>query len=291
MADSQAAIALGTQTGGSVVRPASFCGAWAAKPTFGAVGVGGGVRPYSPALDTLGFYARCVADLEVLVEVFGLRDDDDEGQGPGPVLGGGVRGARFALVRTAVWSEAGPGTRAAMERAAMLLREHGAEVEDVELPEAFNQLPAWHACVTASEARASFLPEYRTHKDQLAGLLVGHVENARGYSRADQLGALDGMAALRPVFDGIASRYMAVIAPSVTDEAPVGIEKTGSAVFNGMWTALHVPVVNVPGFKGASGLPIGLSLIAPRYRDRHLLRVCREVGKIFEAEGGWKSAL
>jgi Asp-tRNA(Asn)/Glu-tRNA(Gln) amidotransferase A subunit family amidase len=102
---------------------------------------------------------------------------------------------------------------------------------------------------------------------------------------------MDGIAALKPKIDEIARRYTALIAPSVPDEAPVGIEHTGSAAFNGIWTALHVPVVNLPGFKGVNGLPIGLSLIAPRYQDRHLLRVCREVGQIFEAGGGWKSPL
>lgn len=250
------------------------------KPTWGAVSREG-QRIYSVLLDTLGLYTRCVDDLEVLADVLGVRDD--EGDGPGPTLGSGLKGARFALVRTMVWSEVGPGTRAAMEKAADLLREYGAEVEDVGLPGEFDELPAWHKCIMATDGATAFLPEYRAHKGKLAGMLAEHVENVKGFSRADQLSAMDGIDALRPKIDELAGRYTALIAPSVPDEAPVGIEHTGSAAFNGIWTALHVPMVNLPGFKGVNSLPIGLSLIAPRYHDRHLLRVCREVGQIFEA--------
>ncbi|KAI1040148.1 hypothetical protein LB505_012354 [Fusarium chuoi] len=101
--------------------------------------------------------------------------------------------------------------------------------------------------------------------------------------------ASDSLAAMRPVFDFIASQYAAVITPSVPDEAPVGLESTGSHIFCAMWSGLHVPVLNVPGFKGDHGMPIGLSLVAPRYRDRHLLEVGKAIGEIFQAEGGWET--
>ena len=91
--------------------------------------------------------------------------------------------------------------------------------------------------------------------------------------------------------DVIADGYAAIITPSVIDEAPVGHGHTGSTAFNVLWTAMHTPVVNVPGFKGPHGLPVGLSVVTSRYRDQYLLRVCREVGKVFEAEGGWKNTL
>ncbi|EXM16594.1 Amidase signature (AS) superfamily [Fusarium oxysporum f. sp. vasinfectum] len=104
-----------------------------------------------------------------------------------------------------------------------------------------------------------------------------------------QLMASDNLAAMRPVFDRFASEYAAVLTPSVPDEALVGLESTGSHIFCAMWSGLHAPVLNVPGFKGDHDMPIGLSLVAPRYRDRHVLEVGKAVGKIFEAEGGWKT--
>ncbi|KAI0020786.1 amidase [Xylariomycetidae sp. FL0641] len=279
--DLQVPVALGTQTAGSVIRPAAFSGVWAFKPTWGAVSREG-QRLYAPVLDTAGFYARGAADLRRLADVFALADDDDNNEEFA------LRGARFAFVRSPAWPQAGPGTAAAMARAARLLRGHGAVVEDVELPPAFDAVPAWHRRVMHGDGRAAFLAEYRVARDRLDPYLAGQVEDAAGGSRAALLEALDGMAALRPAIDRLAAGYAAIVTPSAVDEAPVGIESTGVAVFNAIWTGLHTPVVNIPGFQGENGMPVGLSLVAPRYHDRRLLAVAQEVGKIFESEGGWK---
>lgn len=88
--------------------------------------------------------------------------------------------------------------------------------------------------------------------------------------------------------DEFAARYAVIVAPSVLDEAPVGQGNTGNLAFCAPWTAMHMPVVNVPGFKGDNGLPVGLSVVAGRNRDRYLLGVCREIGMVFEGEGGWR---
>ncbi|KAL3458410.1 amidase signature domain-containing protein [Aspergillus heterothallicus] len=284
--DYQIPIALGTQTGGSTIRPGSFNGIYAIKPTWGAISREG-LKVYSLILDTLGVYGRSVEDLELVLGVLGVADDQ-------PLQGcefKGIKGGRFGIVKTCVWDKAGKGTIAAMSKAAELLTQHGAIVEEVELPAEFDNMPAWHAAIMAGDGRTSFLSEYRVDKSQIAEFLVGHVENSSGYTHAQLLEALDGIGMLRPKIDEIAGRYAALLTPSVPDEAPVGIEGTGSAAFCCMWTALHTPVVNVPGFHGENGLPIGVSLVAPRYRDQHLLAVATEVGKIFAEQGGWKSSL
>ncbi|KAI1138065.1 amidase [Hypoxylon sp. FL0543] len=278
--DFQAPIGLGTQTGGSTIRPGSYNGTYAFKPTWNAISREG-VKVYSLNLDTIGFFARSVEDLQLLSDVFALEDDAP------PQNDFSVKGSRFALLKTMVWPQAGPGTVAALETGAKLLRDHGAEVEEIELPPEFDNLPEWHRIVLHSDGRATFLPEYRVAKDKLSPFLAGHVENANKISRAAQLEAFDGIAALRPKIDAIASKYAAILTPSVVDEAPLGFESTGSPAFNAIWTALHTPVSNIPGFKGENGLPIGLSLVAPRYHDRHLLVVSKAVGEIFEREGGW----
>ncbi|KAJ0139109.1 Glutamyl-tRNA(Gln) amidotransferase subunit A, partial [Colletotrichum tanaceti] len=295
VADFQAPIALGTQTGGSTIRPGSFNGIYAFKPTWNSISREG-QKIYSLILDTLGFFARTVEDLQLMADVFELQDDDDEDDydddGPIPQTGFSVKGARFALLKTMVWPQAGPGTQSAMAKAAELLRAHGAEVEETELAADLQALPEWHATVLHSDGRPTFLPEHRrAAPGQLHGFLASHVENANGITRRAQLEAFDNIAAARPRVDRVLGGYDAVLAPSVVDEAPEGIASTGSAAFNGLWTALHVPVVNVPGFQGPNGMPVGVSLIAPRYRDRHLLTVAKAVGDIFEAEGGWKSSL
>ncbi|KAG7413096.1 Glutamyl-tRNA(Gln) amidotransferase subunit A [Fusarium oxysporum f. sp. raphani] len=285
VADFQAPMALGTQTGGSMIRPASFNGIYGFKPTWNSVSREG-QKIYALMYDTLGWYGRCVEDLVLLADVFALQDDEDEDRSFQ-----GIVGARFAICKTSIWPMAGPGTQDALARAADLLRSHGAEVHELELPSAFDDVPEWYRIGLHTEGRTSFLPEYRVGKDQLGQVLIEHVENSDNFTRKTQLMASDKLAAMRPVFDCIASQYAAIITPSVPDEAPVGLESTGSHVFCAMWSGLHVPVLNVPGFKGDHDMPIGLSLVAPRYRDRHLLEVGKAVGEIFEAEGGWETKI
>ncbi|XPS72666.1 Amidase [Ascochyta lentis] len=282
--DFQAPIGLGTQTGGSTIRPGSYNGIYAFKPTWNSI-TREGQKIYSLILDTLGLYARSVDDLELLADTFAIFDDSPA------ATDFSVQGAKFAFLKTMVWPSVGSGTTAALDKAISLLRTHGAEVEEIVLPEHLNELPTWHATVLASEGRTAFLPEYTVAKAQLSAQLIGHVENSDKITRKAQLEAFDNIAMARPVVDKILSGYDAVITPSVPDEAPLGIEKTGSAAFCLIWTALHTPVVNVPGFQGEHGMPIGLSLVAPRYFDRHLLMVSKKVGEIFEAEGGWRSSL
>ncbi|KAL2211739.1 glutamyl-tRNA amidotransferase subunit A [Sarocladium strictum] len=280
--DMQVPIGLGTQTGGSTIRPGSFNGIYALKPTWGAISREG-QKLYSLIFDVLGLYARSAADLDLLAEVFDLQDDEAS-----PFSG--LEGAKFAICKTPMWSEVGEGTKNAMEKGAALLSAHGATVEEITLPPVFDNVTPWHKIVLGSDGHPAFLADYRTSKDQLSPFLQGHVERAGGWTRKQQLEAFDGIARLRPEMDDILGQWDAIIVPSVPDEAPEGLDSTGSPVFNSMWTAMHTPVMNVPGFKGANNMPIGLSLVAPRYHDRHLLKVSRAVGEVFEAEGGWKSS-
>ncbi|KAL4746365.1 hypothetical protein BDW72DRAFT_207420 [Aspergillus terricola var. indicus] len=284
VADFHVPLALGTQTGGSTIRPGSFNGIYAFKPTWGSVSREG-QKVYSLTLDTLGIFARGVGDLKLVAGVLGIKDDQE------PKRVQSLKEARFGLVKGPVWGLAGQGTIDAMERARSLLQAHGAIVEDVDLPPEFDNMPDWHAKIMAADGRTTFLSEYRMNKSKLQDFLVKQVENINGWTHAQELAAFDGVATLRPVIDGIANRYAALLTPSVPDEAPEGTLRTGSAAFNGMWTALHTPVVNIPGFQGANGMPIGLSLVAARFHDEHLLSVAEAVGPVFEAEGGWKSAL
>lgn len=237
VADMQAALGLGTQTGGSAIRPGSFNGIFALKPTWNAINRDG-QKIYSLILDTLGLYARSVEDLELLADVFALVDDEPPQQ---PAAAGApgfsIKGARFGIMKTTVWADnAEPGTAAAMDKAAQLLRDHGAHVEDVELPDDLAALPDWHRVVLDRDGRTAYLPEHRVGKDVLHPQLVGHVENSQGLTHAAHLRAFDSIAAARPRVDALLAGYAAVVTPSVPGEAPLGIAKTGSAVFNCIWT-------------------------------------------------------
>jgi Asp-tRNA(Asn)/Glu-tRNA(Gln) amidotransferase A subunit family amidase len=229
----QVPIALGTQTGGSTIRPGSFNGIYALKPTWNSISREG-QKVYSLILDTLGLYARSAADLDLLADIFALRDDER-------TAFAGVRGASFGVLRGPAWANAGEGTQAALAKAADLLRTHGAVVEDVELPSEFDDIIEQHRIVLQTDGNTAFLPEYRLAREQLGESLQGHVENVNKFTHKQQLAAFDSIGALRPKMDEILGRYAAIVTPSVPDEAPVGLEKTGSAIFCNMWTVSVTP--------------------------------------------------
>ncbi len=277
VADGQVPLTLGTQTGGSVIRPASYCGVWAIKPTWNAVSAEG-VKTCAASFDTLGWYGRTAADLDLLAEVYGL----DAAAAPLPET---VEGSKIALCPSPVWDMAEPATRAAMDTAVARLRAAGAQMTDLALPEAFASLTAAHKVIMQAEMRTAFLPEWRAIGTALYPEMIGILRNDAGHSRADLLAALDLAAACRARFDALAAPFDAVLTPSTTGTAPIGPQDTGAATFNRIWTLLHMPCVNVPGLTAQDGLPIGVTLTGPRFSDRRLLRAAALAGVAIAGTG------
>ena len=274
--DFQVPISLGTQTAGSTIRPGSFCGVYAMKPTWGAINREG-LKMLSLTLDTLGIFARSAEDLDLLADVFALEDRS-------PVKPFTLRGARIAACRSPAWEQTEPATREAFERGISLLKDVGAEVAPLDLPPAFSSLVEHHTSVMYGEAQVSFLSEIRAQPELLHEDLTAMAKNSKGIAKAALVAAYDSAAQCRMAFDEIAAGFDAVLTPSARGEAPVGTV-TGDAAVNAMWTLLHVPVIQVPGFKGPSGLPVGLSLTSPRHTDRHLVQVSKAIGPLFGARG------
>ena len=265
VADWQVPLALGTQTAGSTMRPASFCGVFAMKPSWGAVSREG-VKQYAPSLDTVTWFARSAPDLALLCDAFGLRDDTP----PRAVSLEG--GARFALCRTPMWRLAQPGTPEAMDAVAQALRAAGASVEAIELPLAFDALTDMQATIMLGEGQAAFLDLVRRHGAGAHEHFHDRAENRTGITRQVLRDAYDGAAQCRAAFDALASGFAAVIAPSARGEATAYEDGPGDAVFNRMWTLLHGPGVNVPVTTGPTGMPVGVTLLAPRFHDRQLVQ-------------------
>ncbi|PHH70778.1 hypothetical protein CDD83_5348 [Cordyceps sp. RAO-2017] len=272
-------MAIGTQTGGSIVRPGAYNGLYAFKPTWGLISTEG-VGRFSTTCDTVGFFATTVDDLGLLAAVFRLDFDYRPADEPFR-----VRGAKIAFVRTHVWDQAGRGTADAWDRAHRILAEAGAVVQDVDLPEPFERCHGWRETIVAGEARSAFLSKYVHCRDKLHPSLQALVQSDKSPSRQEMVQAYDGVGGLRPQWDSIARRYDAVITPSTMDVAPRGLKDTGSAVFNLMWTILHAPALNLPGFTGDEGLPVGLTIVGPRFGDMQLLRAGRSIGALFEKGG------
>jgi Asp-tRNA(Asn)/Glu-tRNA(Gln) amidotransferase A subunit family amidase len=278
VADFHVPLALGTQTGGSTIRPASFCGVFAMKPTWGVVNREG-LKVYSVTLDTLGWFGRSVADLALLCDAFGIEDD-------APAKPFALSTARIALCRSPAWEEAEPATREALARAASQLRAAGASVVELDLPRSFDRLGEVQTIVMHGEGRAAFWSEYRAHFELLHDDFRAKVENRDGITRAMLRGAYDAAAQCRIEFDAIAAEFDAILTPSAVGEAPVGLASTGAATFNRIWTLLHVPCVNIPGATGPNGLPVGVTLTGPRFTDRRLLVVAEAAAP---AIGGGRS--
>ncbi|KAI0896281.1 amidase signature enzyme [Annulohypoxylon nitens] len=276
VADLQVTVSLGAQTGGSIIRPASFTGVYAMKPTYNAIS-SEGQKGYAPTFDTLGFFARSIEDLQLLAEVFGLQDDVVPRDIP-------LKQVSVALIETPMWSSAGPGTKAAMESAAVILRNNGVQVEKVEFPSEVDSdtLIRIQNIIFAGEAQVTFFREYQVNKASLSPEIRGIVENNNNYTKKERVIATDAYAGMREVMNKLAEKYSFILTPSVIDEAPLGLGDMGSAIFNTHWTGFHMPVVNVPGFYGANGMPIGLSLVAPRYCDQHLLKMSKVFSELLD---------
>lgn len=276
VADLQVPLALGTQTGGSVMRPAAYCGVYAMKPTWGAVSREG-AKLFAASLDTIGWMARDVADLRLAAAACGLAD------------GGGARtaaGLRLALCRTPGADRAQPGAVAALERAAAALAAAGAAVVERPLPAPLHGLDAAKETIMRGEGRAAFLPLLRTFGDRLAEGPRGHAENRTGIGPLDLKAALDHAAHARVAFEGHFRGFDAVLTFGATGEAEAGLGDTGSSVMSSLWTLLHVPVVAVPAGDGPGGLPVGVQLAGFRYADGDLLDVAAAVAPVADPWAG-----
>lgn len=277
VADFQAALGLGTQTGGSTIRPGSFCGVYALKPTWNSVSREG-LKMYSATCDTTGFYARSAADLMLIADVFSLDP-------PETPLPASVEGLKVAVCQTPNWPRALPATQQAMADGAASLAVAGAVVTELTLDGDFLGLIDAHRKILSREGRSAFLGEYRNNPG-LTDYLKAIVENRDKMTPTEAREAYKLVDRCRAQIDDIIAAHDVILAPSSTGEAPVGIASTGDASFNGMWTALQVPVVNIPGQTGPAGMPVGLSFVGRRYDDRRVIAAAGLAGALWAGKAG-----
>ena len=266
-------VALGTQTAGSLIRPASYNGVVTIKPTFGALSVAG-CKYFNGSLDTLGLIARTVDDVFLLWRILLGLEPGPAGPFPSP--------PRLGLCRTPWWTRADDATRRTLEAAAERLAAYGARIVDITLPAPFESLVEVHQRIQAFEAARSYAFEYDAFRDQLHPNVCNLIEQGLGISYADYRGLLatadDCRRRVWGVFDGVD----ALIAPSAPGEAPEGHHDLGNSFLNRPWTLLHVPCINIPGLSGPRGLPVGVQLIAPPAADERLMAVAGWVERRIE---------
>jgi Asp-tRNA(Asn)/Glu-tRNA(Gln) amidotransferase A subunit family amidase len=271
-------LALGSQTNGSVIRPAAFCGAVGYKPSFGRISRYGVLR-VSQSLDTLGVFARTVEDAALAADTLFGYDAFDTATRPlaRPGLFDMSRSdpplpPRIAFVRSPVWEQAEQDTRDAL---AELVEELGGLVSEVELSPRFEAAIEWHRIIMETELARSFAPEYERGRDRLTEILVGMIERGRGELAVDYVDALAQRDELRTALADVFDEYDVILTPSARGEAPVGLDSTGSPIFCTLWSYLGLPAISLPLLQGSHGMPMGVQLVGAAEDDARLLRSAR----------------
>jgi Asp-tRNA(Asn)/Glu-tRNA(Gln) amidotransferase A subunit family amidase len=263
VADGFFPLAYGTQTAGSVIRPAAFCGVVGYKPSFGTINRFG-MKLMSESLDTVGVMARSVADCALFAGAVAGRDLGDPDVRPD-------RAPRIGICRSPAWDGAAPETQALLPRIASALARAGADVVDRELPSGVAAIAEAHPIVSSHESGRALGWELAHARDQISEGLRERLE----FGLAQSAAAVDDAHA---VFDRAQREFPlcmegldALVTPSAPGQAPVGLGWTGDPAFNLIWTGLHVPCVTVPAGTGPDGLPLGIQIVTRIGEDRQAL--------------------
>ena len=266
VADFMVPLALGTQTGGSVQRPSSFCGIVGYKPTFGLINPQG-VKPAAESLDTVGLMARSVEDIEVSARVL-------TNAAPVNWLPQDTR-LRVGVCRTYAWENAEPATREAIEDTESRLAAAGFPVQDVALPGRFKALQETREIINDFERARGMAWEWQTHPDDISDGLAKSIRNGLTMDMSRYVAALESVDDFRRAMKDVFAGVDVLLTPAVNGEAPAGLNYTGHHGFQSIWTQLRTPTVTLPTHAGPGGLPVGIQLVAPRYGDTGLLAAAR----------------
>ena len=268
--DHMAPLALGTQTTGSTIRPAAFCGCVGYRPTWGDIRCYG-VMEAAGSVDTVGLIARSVEDIALYRDVL-------LGIVPQPLAAKVIDAPRIGFCRTPFWDQCEPATQQSLEDCAAKLAKAGAKVTDLTLPEEFKHIDDAHRWVSSFEFARNRAWEIDHHYEMISETLRNNrLKDGLACSFETYREARSFLARARRRMHDVFNDYDVLLAPSASGEAPVGLNATGNANHCLIWTSTHVPCMTLPLFSGPNGLPVGAQLIAKRNNDRLLFEVARWV--------------
>ena len=263
VADHMVPLALGTQTGGSLIRPASYCGVVGFKPSFNSINRAG-MKFVAESLDTIGLIARSSEDIALGLNVLSGRTLPDFEARPG-------RKPRIGIFRTPRWYEADAAAQAAVERAAAVLGEAGATVSEFDAPGEFARFYDAPGTIMMYETARALAWEHANHAANLSDALRPRIEEGWALSREAYDAARRLARDCRRQFADRMRDCDFVVTPGTTGEAPPTLASTGSSVFNRVWTLLGVPCLTLPFGVGARGVPLGVQLAGRYDEDMELL--------------------
>ena len=272
-------LALGSQTNGSTIRPAAFCGVLGFKPTHGLIPRSGALM-LSRALDHVGLFARTIDDIALLAAQlagYDERDPDTQPRARIPFVEVAAEEPplppMFAFVKTPYWDRTDDDTK---EGFAELIQDLGDRAEEIELFPSAVEAWEWHRTIMEAEMAANLEREWERGRAQLSDPLRAQLERGR------QVRALDyhrAIARIRPTYENFLElfeqRYDAILTPAAPGPAPKGLDSTGDPSFCTLWTLCGMPAVSLPLLQATNGLPIGVQLVGPRHGEARLLRTAR----------------
>ena len=260
--------AVGTQTNGSVIRPAAFCGVVGYKPTAGLIPVAG-VHPFSPSLDQPGVFARSVADAALLAAALAERGVP---AGDAPPM---AHPPRLTVVRSPVWNKADRYAQEHFLEVTGRLRTAGAEVEERELPPAFDEAHAVQRAIMCAEGARVFAELQSRDRGRISQRLNALIDEGLDIGDADLARALERQRRFAQELDTFLGACDAIVTPPTPGEAPADLTQTGDPAFCTIWSLCGVPAVSIPTGRGPSGLPLGLKVVGARFGDDRALSVAR----------------
>jgi Asp-tRNA(Asn)/Glu-tRNA(Gln) amidotransferase A subunit family amidase len=271
--------AIGTQTNGSVIRPAAFCGIVGYKPTAGLIPLDG-IHPFSPSLDQVGVFTCSVPDAAFLAAILEEKEksDTDEG-GKKAVISRetvSISGApRLVAVRSPVWHMADQDAREHFIAQIERLRSAGAFVEELELSGSFEQAHAVHRIIMYAEGASVFADLQRSHRGRLSSRLNKLIDEGLDIKQSAIEKAFEQKEKLAGEMDDLLKGFDAAVTPPTLGQAPADLTQTGDPAFCTIWSLCGVPAVTIPAGQGQHGLPLGLQIIAPRFADDRVLSVAK----------------
>ncbi len=276
------ALSVGTQTNGSVIRPASYCGVYGFKPSFARISRHG-VLKQSPPLDTVGVFARNLDDLALIADVLMRFDAQDSAMTPkappciATVMAQEVpANQHFAFVRSPVWDQVEQVTKDGLRELIDAVNGKCEKTVDIlDLPGPFAELHEDHRKVMEADLARSFADEYQRGKSELSTVLREMIERGQQVTQGEYDDAVARIQEYNTLLEEVFDEYDAILTPATPGPAPSGLDATGSPVMNTIWTFCGTPAINVPLLQSAEGLPIGVQVVGASNDDARLFRSTR----------------
>jgi Asp-tRNA(Asn)/Glu-tRNA(Gln) amidotransferase A subunit family amidase len=263
IADFMTPVALGTQTGGSIIRPSSYCGIIGYKPTFNTINRQG-LKFAAETFDTIGVMARHIQDIRLVARLF-THIDETSAQARS------YKPLRIGICQSPSWHRGDDDTAYALSYAAQQAEAAGAHIEEFTLPSSFDDIAAHRDVINNVERSRSLHWEATTHMQHLSVQMAEAVKKGWATPHEAYIHALQSLAGFARQLNQDLARFDFILTPAVNGAAPKGLHHTGDPSFQAQWTCLHVPTLSLPCIKNASHMPVGIQLVAPLYHDARLI--------------------